>query len=1100
MGGLGDCGSLPAGRLAGSVAESVALAGLVWPAALRTGWAAVDCETTGLDPERDALMQLGAVRVTPEGMDGWSALVDPGRPVPLHVQRLTGIGPSRLATAGSAAAALESLKAFVGALPLFAHHAAFDGAFLRAALRAHGLSPLPSPVYDTLELARLADPLAPSHRLGDLSERYGLVLDQAHDALHDACATAALVAVLVRRLAAMEPALRGTLTHLLLPVGGDQAALIRALLGAAPRAVIVCRPAPSPAPGFGTVARSGPVSACGVGSAAGSGVGSASGSGVGSASGPGVGATSDQGGAPGPLATPAWAGLERLLSPGSPLARSLGGVFEVRPAQVRMLAAVARALESDRHLVVEAGTGTGKSLAYLLPALARAAASGSRVVVATHTLQLQDQLVEKDLPLIAASGVLPVPVAVLKGRAQYVCLKLWEEQLAAEATPADGPFLARVAAWLAETETGDRAELNLHGEEDERFAALSAEAVACTGRRCPLFDPCFLFRARRRAEAAGVVVVNHALLFSDLQAERGVLPEHAYVVCDEAHHMEDEASNHLGRTVSERALEHFFRMLERAPGGARSARPPDGGGATPLIGAWASAAPQARRVRAGGILPTLRVRYDPLGLLPGADGQRAARTSRRLAEALAALDLAREGAAAGCDALRAWTCAREPAGQTDRWTVRLPATPEGTAPDTAPLRGPLSAPSGLAVAPGGPAAAVPLGDSVGRPAPGGPAWTAVGVEGERLCAGLRRLAEALEAVAATLDDESADAGPDAERIAELRALAGRAAELAADLTLCLHGREGWVTWIEVARSRSGSPGAVVLRACPVDPADLLRQGLFTPQRAVVLTSATLAVRGACGFLRERVGLAVGDQAERTDELLVGSPFDYRRQALLAVPTDLSRLESGRALASARDAAPWLLALLRATRGHALLLFTAHRLLREVRAALRPALEADGIACLAQGVDGARGALAAALRRNEETVVLGAASFWEGVDIQGAGLRLVIIAQLPFWPPDMPLQAARQEALRARGLHPFAALQLPQAVLRFKQGFGRLIRSASDRGAVVCLDPRLISAPYGRVFLESLPDPELLVAPRAEVLARVRAACAPEMATGAGASS
>jgi ATP-dependent DNA helicase DinG len=983
------------------------LAAGAWGSPPPAAFVAVDCETTGLDPERDAIIQLAAVRVTPEGSGEWWTLVAPGRPVPLHVQRLTGIDPRRLDLAPPPAQALAALGAFVGSLPLFAHHAAFDEAFLHAAARRAGVPSLPGPFYDTLELARLVDPLAPSHRLADLAGRHGLELAQAHDALHDARATAALTTLLLQRARGLPPALRRTLAHLLARTPGAQAGLVRSLVGPPGPPVVVLRPAAAPAEASPPArsARAEPSEEAGP-----------------------SGAMADTAAALQPhtagdaLGPEPPAALRRLLQPDSPLAAALGH-FEVRPGQAAMMAAVWRAFARDRHLVVEAGTGTGKSIAYLLPALEWAAARGERVAISTHTLHLQEQLLGKDVPALT-EGVAPGRVALLKGRGQYLCLRLWEEALAEETDPADGPFLARIAAWVAATETGDRGELALFGEEDERFAGLAADAVACTGRRCPFYEPCFLFRARRRADAADVVVVNHALLCADLRAQGSLLPECPRIVCDEAHHLEDVASQHLGRAVGERAVERFFRLLERQGRGAG-------------------------RVRAAGLLPQLRARFSPLGggALASAGGDSpAAPVLRRLAEASGALRTAREGALAAWTALRAWTQARRPAGAGERWEVRLPAAGEE-------------------------------GD--------GP-WPTILAEGERLATGLRGLASSLEGVAAALDDGSAAAAGEEGRVGELRTLAEQAADLATSLDACLRASEGWVAWVECAPGRGREPGAVTLRACPVDPAEALRTLLFTPRRSVVLTSATLSVRGNCAFLRGRLGLDRGEQAERTDELLVGSPFDFRRQALLAIPTDLPRLESHRAAAAVPAVAPWLRSLLGISRGHALLLFTSHRLLREVRAALKPALEGEGITCLAQGVDGSRTALTETLRRNEDAVVLGTASFWEGVDVQGEGLRLVVIAQLPFTPPDQPLQQARQEAVSRRGGQPFGELQLPQAVLRFKQGFGRLIRSGRDRGAVVVLDPRLVTASYGRTFLQSLPDPEMLVAPADEVLVRVRA--------------
>ncbi len=1003
----------PGGAVARSagVATSGPAAGLGLAAAAATArprpaadwpetFVAFDCETTGLDCRRDALLQLAAVRVGPEGEHSWSTLIDSGRPVGLQVVRLTGITPERLRGAPTAAEALDAFRGFVADLPLVAHNADFDLGFVTEGLRRARLRPLAAPVYDTLALARLLEPAAASHRLEELAQGRGIPLDRAHDALADARAAAGLFRAYLQDLASLDPLLLGTLAHILAAIPGPLAALVRRAAGDRRVPALVRRgggaAAPDPRGGGGGAAAPDPRGGGG-----------------------GAAAPDPRGGGGGAAA--AAGDLAALLQPDSPLARRLRP-FEVRPGQAAMLHAVAHALASDRHLLVEAGTGTGKSLAYLLPALAWAGGQRRRVVVATHTVNLQEQLVGKDLPLITESGALPGTVALVKGRSQYACLKLWEERLGQpgqEMEPGEAPFLARVASWLARTETGDRGELALYGEDEERFSALSADAVACTGRRCPHFEACFLYRARRAAERADVVVVNHALLFANLRSE--VLPDYDYLICDEAHHLEDEASQHLGRVVGERAGERFFRLLER--GGERTA----GAG------------------RPGGLLPLLRAQWGggSLGLVPLAPSDRASKVSARLEEAATALSLARDAATACFDGLRAWVQARPRAYA--RAAVRFEPRP-GAGED--------------------------------------PTWDALGAEGERWVLGLGDLAQALSGAAAAMEDDH-DAAGGGERVAELQGLAAQASDLADSVRLCLRGAEGWVTWCEVAEARDG-PGAVVLRACPIDPGEILARDLFGSKRSVILASATLTVRGSFDYLRGRLGLAQGEQARRTDEVSVESPFAFRRQALIGVPRNAPRPTGPDAARYAPTVAPWLLRLLLASRGHALVLCTSHRLLRELRALLQPALEAEGIACLAQGVDGSRTALTAALRRGDETVVLGSASFWEGVDVQGDALRCLVITQLPFWPPDAPLQQARQEAVAARGGNPFRELQLPAAVLRFKQGFGRLIRSSADRGVAVVLDPRLATAEYGSAFLRSLPGPEVIQGSGEDVLAGLAA--------------
>jgi ATP-dependent DNA helicase DinG len=934
---------------------------------LPDAFVAFDCETSGLDPRTDGILQLAAVAMEGGAPAGsFVSLVRPDGPVPLAVLRLTGLDAEALSAAPPLEDQLPRFLDFVAGRPLVAHNAAFDRAFLDAALRRCGLPPLRLPVHDTHGLSQLVAPLMARRRLGDLAERWSIPLHQAHDALHDASATALLFARLQDELRARPAELLLTLEALLRPVGGELWDLVRETLGLVPPPSVL-RPLVASAPAAPARPR------------------------------PEVERP------PEPLA------LEALFEPRGPVAQALGeDAYESRPGQLRMLEAVARAFRQDRHLVVEAGTGTGKSLAYLAPAVSWAAAIGQRVVVATHTLNLQEQLLDKDIPLVRRCTGAEVDAVALKGRGNYLCLRLWEEALAMEPTAADGFFLARVAAWLASTPTGDRAELGVFGDDEERWSRLAADGVACTGSRCPWYEPCFLFRARRRAEAAEVVVVNHALLLSDLGAEGQVLPPHDYLICDEAHHLEDQAAQHLGVTLGERRTERFFASLEAGVG-----------------------------ARTRGVLPALRRSLEAVAALSGGAIEDLQAAGARLAGA--------RQAAADCFALlRHWLVRRGAGGGGFRLTVRFEPRPT----DDEAWDGALSA-------------------------------------GRRCAEELAALAASLAHAARNLDEAPFLAASDGSRVAELTALAAQARELGAALLRCLEGEEGWVTWVEAVR-REGLPGALQLHAAPLEPGPLLAEGLFGRRRSVVLTSATLSVGGDFRFIRERLGVADGPEAERVDTLQVPSPFDFRHQALLCVPDDLPDARRVGPEAHAAALVPFLVRLLRTTGGRALVLFTAHRLLRLVHRDLKAALEPEGISVLGQGLDGSRGRLAAALASGDPTVVLGAASFWEGVDVPGEALSCVVIAQLPFWAPDIPLVQARAEALERSGRSSFSALSLPQAVLRFKQGFGRLIRSGRDRGVAVVLDGRLVRSTYGRVFRDSLPGPAFCVAPGDQVIERVAA--------------
>ncbi len=920
----------------------------------------MDCETTGLDPRVDQIIQLAIVRVEAGVMqDRWSTMVRPEGPVPLVVQRLTGIDQERLHAAPVPPQALAEWRDLVGTRPLVGHNIAFDLSFLHAGLRRHGLEALPGEVYDTLELARILTPFVPSHRLADMAAHWDIPLRQAHDALADAETAAQLFLVLQNELFRLSPELRATLARILGegPLGS--------LLPPSDGIATLLRPVRREDPPRADLAHATDI-----------------------------------------------AQLMDALRPDSPLGQQLSA-FEPRPGQRMLLEAVWRAFSSDRHLLAEAGTGTGKTLAYLLPALAWSSASGGqRVVIATHTVNLQEQLMHKDLPL-ATAGLGGGEVALLKGRGQYLCWKLWSERLAEREFDSDEQgLLARIAVWLQSTTTGDRTELGLYGADEERFTALSTETVACTGRRCPFYDGCFLFEARRKAERADVVVVNHALLLSDLARGGGVVPAYQYVIFDEAHHVETDASTHLGYVVGSRALERFFRQLGTPGNGPRE----------------------------HGLLPGLRGVLQ--GLRIGEDAAWATRGLGRLREAEAILATSAQAADLCFRALSRWAVTHCPGEVAGRWTARFGSERSADAD-----------------------------------------WTLVEREGDELERGLRALASALDDLAEVLEEGEEQVLGEGDRSAAVRSLAVKGREAADGLEVCLGGRDGWVGWCEV-HAFHGLPGASVLYAVPINPGKILAELLFAPKRSVVLTSATLTVRKSFAFVQKRLGILEGPESERTNTLVIGSPFDYRHQALLALSTSGQGPQSRAADQIAEDLAPWVVRLSAITRGQTLVLLTSNRVLRELRERVRGPLEQMGIVCLAQGADGSRTTLANALRRNEETVVLGASSFWEGVDLPGDALRLLLIAQLPFWPPDIPLLQARLEEIERRGGNGFAELQLPAAVLRFKQGFGRLIRTGSDHGAVVVLDPRLATARYGSVFVDSLPGPQVLRTTREEIVERL----------------
>lgn len=861
---------------------------------------AIDLETTGFDPARDRIVEIGAVRLervadgTLTPGERFATFVDPGRDLERAITRLTGIRDEDLRGAPDSATALSAFEAFIGDAFLVGHNVAFDLGFLESA----GLAP-GRPSLDTVELASIVWPEASSYALQRLAADAHLDPGAAHRALDDALTCAALLAELAGAAAALRPELleelRATAEVLGAPVASFFAdALSQSLRGAWADRPALQRPPPP-------LRRRDPAAAERLASAA-------------------------------------------IFAPGGALANAFAG-YEDRPEQRAMADAVERTFAAGGVLVVEAGTGVGKSLAYGAPAIARAL-RGERTTISTHTLPLQDQLVRRDLPALQAALGTSVPVAVLKGRSNYLCPRRWQQLRASVSSRDEARLVCKTLVWRETTGAGDRAEINLLGGESALWARISADDESCTSRRCLATRPvCYLERARSDADASDIVVVNHALLLHDARAGGALLPEAQHVVVDEAHQLEDVAADAFGHRLETWRLGRDLDRLGRSPLVLASLRSGD--------------APRTEAAE------TLRAEI-------GAAHERGA-------EVFAALRV-------------------------------LLAPPEERVRITAGIR---------------------ASDEV---------WLPIELAAERLddaLAGAQAAAQRL-----------ADLGGDEDEALEL---GSAAKELIGARSAIAHGihdpRAGEIAWLEAGDRDTG------LHIAPSYAGGAIRRTLIDRHRSVVLTSATLAVAGSLAFAKERFGVA-----DVADELLVGSPFDPDHMLLL-VPDDIAlphEPDYAEHVAIAIEEAA------RALGGRTMALFTSHAAMRDVSARLG-ALDDAGIAVLTQGVDGSRRSLLERFRSGR-AVLLGARSFWEGVDLPGDLLQCVIVARLPFEVPDDPLVQGRSE----RYEDPFREYMLPQAALRLRQGVGRLIRTTTDRGVIVLCDRRIVTREYGPTLLASLP--------------------------------
>jgi ATP-dependent DNA helicase DinG len=645
-----------------------------------------------------------------------------------------------------------------------------------------------------------------------------------------------------------------------------------------------------------------------------------------------------------------------LLGADGPLGRTLPG-YELRTGQLAMCDAVDRTLRNDRILLVEAGTGTGKTLAYLVPAIL----SGRKIIVSTATRALQDQIFFKDLPLIERALGLRVHSALMKGLSNYLCRRRYGEfRASADSTsPASARSLEMIERWVAETESGDVGELTALGENDPVLSHVTSSSETRVGAPCQYHAECFVTRMKREADAARLIIVNHHLFFADL-ALRGehpgrVLPDYDAVIFDEAHQLEDTATMFFGIRVSQARVRRVLTELENTLG--RLGRP------GPLFGAGIAA-----RAREACEIFFRTVLADA----PKGEGRS---TIER--------DF--------------WTGAR-----ADAWHGFDQA-----------LDGVQALAKSLS------------GDLVGR-----------GRE-------------------ATLPNRR-----EAISVADGLELLGRRAEaIREDLSTIVDGASGRVTFVD-----SSGRGAA-LSSSPVDLSALFRARIFESIPAAVLTSATLSSgqerdSGSFTFVRSRLGLE-GDRIQ-VDELVVKSPFDFATRALLYLPDDLPSPTDPAFDARAADR---IAELVRVTGGGAFVLTTSIRSMRALHRGLKERIL--GVRLFVQG-ERPKSALLAAFRASGDAVLVATASFWQGVDVPGDALRLVVLEKIPFPVPTEPVVLARARALESEGKNPFLELHLPIAKIALKQGFGRLIRSRADRGIVALLDERVHRRGYGKGLVAALP--------------------------------
>ncbi|MCM3718902.1 ATP-dependent DNA helicase DinG [Fictibacillus phosphorivorans] len=925
----------------------------------------IDFETTGNSATRgDRIIQIGAVVVEAGQItDRYSTFIQPGVPIPPFIEQLTGINDDMVKDAPLFEEVAPKLLQMLEGAYFVAHNVMFDYSFLQGELDRCGYSRLSMPLIDTVELSRLLLLGADGYQLGMLAEYLGLKHDNPHQADSDAEVTAMLLIHLLEKLKALPLMTLERLTPFLKKLQSSLENIVRDIIS--DKSVFL---ADEETYDFYRKLA--------------------------------LKKTSK------PAVNESYDALEGVDA--SDLEQSLQKHmtnYEIRESQQKMVELVDEALHTNQHLVIEAGTGVGKSLGYLIPGVRFAKENERPIVVSTHTVQLQQQLLERDVPLLKKIMPFDFTATLLKGRNHYLCLRKFEHTLQDhQEDNYDTNFTkAQLIIWLTETEQGDVEELSMASGGKLFWNTVKSDANSCLNHRCPWFSRCYYHKQRRAAHESDLVITNHALIFTDLKSDSQLLPSYKEAVLDEAHHIEEVVSDHFGKETD---YFTFIKLLDRLS-----------------------------LTESEGMMNTLRELSDLLEVpkyetyLAKWDNlfQDTKNELDDLFKQIKTICLSKAKSARSSEIIKHTlryshkdieSALFEPVLEMEERTKQY------------------------------------IGDLV-KP--------------------VKRLLKKFDQFEEHLTVKQKGFLVDIEGV--LNDLQDEATVLH-HLLSCPLSEE--VYWME-AESK-GPRHAVTLFAKPVEIDQILADQFFGKKSSVVLTSATMSVRNKFSYISERLGLL--DFGPLNAQL--PSPFKYEEQAKLMVPTDIPLINEVDQKTFVAKISTSLYEIAKVTKGRMLVLFTSYEMLKETHIAFKSMMDQEEFMLIAQGVDsGSRARLTKNFQRFDNAILFGTSSFWEGIDIPGDDLSCLVIIRLPFTPPDQPVMAAKSEKLKAEGGNPFYDLSLPQAIIRFKQGFGRLVRSSRDKGAVFVFDRRMIETRYGKSFIQSLPKLPVSIKPVNELVEELR---------------
>ncbi len=894
---------------------------------------AFDLETTGLDPGADEIIEVGIARFREgEIVDQYQSLVNPSVPIPPDVTHLTGIHPEDVEDAPVIEDILPTLREFFGSAPVIAHNAPFDVAFMRK----HDML-ADSLAIDTYELAAIMLPSAPRYSLGGLTALMQIELKRAHRAYDDAAATGYLYWKLWEKAYRLPASI---LTEIIQASSGKNWQLRHVFQAALEENLASGQTSRPNNPFIAEQLSAKPLDL--------------------------------KKAQHGSLAAQS---VEEVFANGGKLADALGN-YEKRQPQLSMAQEVTSALNQGEHAMIEAGTGTGKSLAYLIPAALWAMQNSQRVTVSTHTINLQEQLLNKDIPLVRRVVGYGLQAVLMKGRGNYLCPRRLETLRRRKPSTLDElRTMAKILVWLQDNDSGDRGEITLRAGEWAVWSRLSAQDEACSTFRCAsqMDGACPYYRARKKAETAHILITNHALLIADAKIENRALPEYYNLIVDEAHQLEDAITNGMSRRIDQQLIFRQLRDLGNKRGGSLGA----------FLNTTRNYLSQPDYHKLQAFIENIDA---AIALMK--------RHIRSYFEAL--YDFARNQNKDSRHAMRLLHSQRESGSFANAQT----------------------------------------------------SW-------QQLASFFLVVTDAMERLCTALPRYEKYDMPDfADYSSEIRAHWRYLAELHEQLERFTQDPDSNAVY---AITAGESADRLQLHISPLHIGPMMEEYLNQRLESIILTSATLRTQGNFEHIAERL------YTDSFKPVTLGSPFDYQQSTLLYVPNDMP--EPNQRTSYQKMLERGIIELAAALNGRVMVLFTSYAQLRETSKAITPRLTLGDIMVYDQSFGSSRDMLLESFKQADKAVLMGTRSFWEGIDIPGDDLSALVIARLPFAVPSDPIFAARSEAYS----NSFQQYAVPDAILRFRQGFGRLIRSRSDRGVVAIFDSRIINKNYGSSFLESLPD-------------------------------